>query len=79
MKLLLRQDGTCAGVYDDLVRDLLPGTLAVSRVSEVEFFPERQVWRATDVNDGTLLAEHPLRQECLEEEKRVVERRLYAN
>lgn len=79
MKLLLRSDGTCTGVYDDQVRDLLPGTLSVARASNVEFVPELQVWRAVEVSTGKVLAEDPLRQACLEREKEHLERKLYGD
>ena len=77
MKLLLRPDGTGTGVYDDEVRDLLPGTLAVHRASNVEFVPEVQRWRATEVGTGQVLSEAVLRQTCLAEEKAQLERRIY--
>lgn len=79
MKLLLRSDGTCTGVYDDQVRDLLPGTLAVHRATNVEFVPEVQLWRATEVGTGQVLSEGVLRQTCLAEEKAVLEKRIYGD
>ncbi len=63
--LTIHRDGTVSGLYTEAIPLQELGTLAVNRITEIEFDPAGQCWEARDHN-GAVLHSNPSRQACLD-------------
>lgn len=78
MQLRIEPDGTIRGLYSDALVDLIPGTLEVTRASNVEFNLATQEWEARLAQPigphdaGWLIASRKTRAEALAEEVRYI-------
>ena len=70
--LVFQSDGTCVGLYTEVIDLSALGLLRVERATTIEFDNNRQVWRAYDP-DGFPLHTSPFREVCLGWEKQYVE------
>lgn len=75
--LVFKQDGTCAGLYTEMIDLTQLGRLQVKRVSNIVFDNEKQVWRVKDKR-GFPLFTAPSRRDCLEWEKQYFSRKAAA-
>ena len=66
--LVFKPDGSCVGLYTEVIDLTSLGTLRVKRASRIEFDDEKQVWRVK-VRKGFPLFTALTRRECLEWEK----------
>jgi len=66
--LVFKPDGTCAGLYTEMIDLSQLGLLQVNRVSNIVFENDKQVWRVKDKR-GFPLFTAPTRQQCLEWEQ----------
>lgn len=66
--LVFRPDGTCAGLYTEMIDLSQLGLLRVNRVSNIVFDNDKQVWRVKNLQ-GMALYESPSRQKCLKWEQ----------
>ena len=73
--LVFKPDGTCVGLYTEVIDLSRLGRLRVKRASRIEFDDSRQVWRVRD-RKGFPLFTAPSRQECLEWEKEYFSRKI---
>ena len=62
--LVFKSDGTCVGLYTELIDLTAIGRLHIKRVTNIEFDDNRQVWRVKNLQ-GMTLYESPSRQSCL--------------
>ena len=64
------QDGVVYGVYDDRLRPILEalGTMEITRATRVEFEPVSQLWVATYIPTGEVIARGPNRSQVIREE-----------
>lgn len=62
-------------VYDDRFRPLLEalGVLEIKRATEVEFAQDIQLWEATHIATGKIIAQGPNRNEVIEAEVKWLE------
>jgi hypothetical protein len=67
--LVFKADGTCVGLYTEVIDLTSLGMLRVKRASRIEFDDSRQVWRVKD-RKGFSLFTAPSRRECLEWEQK---------
>ena len=63
--LVFKPDGTCAGLYTEMIDLTQLGRLQVKRVSNIVFDNEKQAWRVKDER-GFPLFTAPTRRQCLE-------------
>ena len=75
--LLFKPDGTCAGLYTEVIDLSLLGRLRIMRAFTVEFDNDKQAWRVKD-GRGFALFTSPSRQECLDWEKQYFSRKAAA-
>ena len=66
--LVFKPDGTCVGLYTELIDLTEIGRLHVNRVTNIEFDNNWQVWRVKNLQ-GKALYESPSRQKCLKWEQ----------
>ena len=63
--LVFKPDGTCVGLYTEMIGLTQLGRLRVKRVSNIVFDDEKQAWRVRDKR-GFPLFTAPTRRQCLE-------------
>ena len=75
--ICIRPDGSIKGLYtDDLpLAELFGGGMSCYRASSVEWDNARQEW-VVRTPDGTEIASGPNREQCIQEEIRILGRRL---
>jgi hypothetical protein len=74
--VVIDPDGRVRAVYSDKLPLRSLGPLSVERASSVEFDTVRQVWRATEVGTGRVLAEGPSRDAVIAREVETLEEHL---
>jgi len=73
--LVFKPDGTCAGLYTEMIDLSQLGLLRVKRVSNIVFDNDKHVWRVKDKR-GFPLFTAPTRQQCLEWEQQYFNNKL---
>ncbi len=76
--LVFKPDGTCVGLYTELIDLTAIGRLRIKRVTNIEFDNNRQVWRVKNLQ-GMTLYESPSRQKCLKWEQTYINRNNHGN
>lgn len=74
--IVIHPDGMVRAVYSDQLPLRSLGPLSVRRASSVEFDEKRQVWRATEIITGRILAEGPSREAVIANEIDVLQEEL---
>ena len=78
--MVIGKDGKkVVSVYNDTAHSKLRpvlGSPKITRASHVRYDSEREVWVAERADDGTVLCESPNRNECVEEEVRLLNKDL---
>jgi len=77
-KIRFAGDGSgFTAVYSDVLQGLGLGDLSISRISDVEYDHDRQLWVATRKDTGEVLCESTSRDECVKEEVRILNSQLH--
>ena len=73
--LVFKPDGTCVGLYTEVIDLSVLGRLRIKRASRIEFDDQKQAWRVKD-RRGFALFTAPSRRECLQWEQQHFSRKI---